>query len=293
MTSELFLLKELLGSLKLKSWGLSLVAVVVAAIFLGVFTLFSFLIQPGSSGTGVQVLAIPGKDLSQSDLAALHQKLLDDPDIIEVRFVLPTLSAEVEEEKRSQSRFEITLRSDAQFSPVSERLMRWGTFQDIAPPGPDSLEAWRDWLQSSDRRWMAWTGLALLLGIALFALHGSLRAARRCFAGELELLEILGIAPQTLRIPFALVGFLYGLAGALLVGFVFDGLRAVLTLAFSWRPELWESTLIDQLGSRGFLLGLAFAGLGALLGWFSLQRYPSPFKRSRISSSSAAEVAET
>jgi len=295
MTKELFLLKELLSSLRLKSWLLSLVAVMTAAIFLGTLALFWLLIPLESSSTVGQLLAIPREDLSQADLTSLHQRLLGDPDIVQVRYVFePTLPGNVEDQKRSpRSRFEITLRSDAQTAAVLERLMGWDAFQSVAPPGPDSLEAWRDWLQRSQQRWIAWVGLALLFGLALFALYGCLRAARRRFAGELELLKLSGVDHSTLRTPFALLGFLYGLTGALLVGFIFDGLRILLALAFSWQPEFWESTLIDQLGSRGFLLGLGFAGLGALLGWFSLQKYPSPFRRSRISSSSAAEAVET
>ena len=286
MSKELFLLKELLSSMRLKAWVFSLMAALAAAIFLGVLALVSLLVQPNVLGAGAQLIAVPLEDLSQVELTELHQKLMDDPAILQVRYDVASATAK-------NGTFEITLSSTSDLASLGERLQGWGKFQNVGPPRGDSLESWRTWLLHSERRWITLAGLSLLLGLTLTALYGGLIAARRSFAGELELLELSGVTPQTLRTPFALLGFIYGLVGALLVGFGLDGLRAVLAFARTSMPELWESTVMDQLGARGFLLGLAFAGLGGLLGWFSIQKYPNPFRRSRISSSSAAEVAES
>ena len=290
MTKELFMFKELLRSLQAKTWALSFAVVVAVAIFLGTLAFFSLLLQPAASGAGVRLIAVPHEDLSQADLADLHERLLSDPEIIQARYVFAPATAGAR--TGAPSRFEISLRSDSELPPVTERLRGWGTFQQVGPPGPDSLEAWRDWLNKPEKRWIALAILVSLFAIALMAIYGGLIAARRSFDGELELLELSGVPPQTLRIPFVLLGALYGLTGALLVGFLFDGLRTLVMSSFRWFPELWESTVIDQLGVHGFLLGLAFAGVAGCLGWLTVQKYPSPFSRSRISSSSSAEAAE-
>lgn len=286
MSKELFLLKELLSSMRLRAWVFSLVAVMVAAIFLGVLALLSLLVQPNASAAGVRLIAIPLEDLSQVELSELHQKLMDDAAIVQARYDVASLTAK-------NGEFEITLSSTADPVSLSERLRGWGKFQHVGPPSADSLESWRAWLLHSEKRWIALVGLILLLGLALAALYSGLSAARRSFAGELELLELSGVSSQTLRTPFALLGFLYGLVGALLVGFELDGLRAVLAFARTSIPEIWESTVLDQLGARGFLLGIAFAGVCGFLGWRTIQKYPNPFRRSRTSSSSAAEVAKS
>lgn len=292
MTKELFLFKELLRSLSARTWALSLAVVVIVAIFLATLSFFSLLLQPAASGTGVRLIAVPREELSQQDLANLHERLLSDPEITHVRYVFAPAATNNTAGARNgtPSRFEISLRSDSELSPVAERLRGWGTFRQVGPPGPDSLEAWKGWLSKPEKRWVALAILASFLAIALFAIYGGLITARRRFAGELELLELSSMPLQTLRIPFVLLGALYGLTGALLVGFSFDSLRALLSSSLHWFPELWESTVIDQLGVHGFLLGLAFAGVGGCLGWLTVQKYPSPFSRSRISSSSEEAV---
>lgn len=282
MTKELFIFKELLRSLPARTWVLALFIVVAVAIFLGAVALVSFLLEPAAPGMGARLIAVPRDDLSQSDLNSLHERLLSDPEVVQVRFAFSPTAA---------SRFEIVLRSDAQLASVSERLRGWGAFRQVGPPGPDSLETWRDWLQHPVKRWFALAGFLLLLVMTLLVIYSGLIAARRNFAGELELLELSGVSPQALRIPFVLLGALYGLAGALLVGYLLDGLRALLEFSSLWLPEPWERDVIEQLGVRGFLFGLALSGVAGILGWLSVQKYPSPFKRSRISSSSA-DVAE-
>ncbi|OGF56857.1 MAG: hypothetical protein A2Z21_08725 [Candidatus Fraserbacteria bacterium RBG_16_55_9] len=294
MIKEFFMFKELLRSLHAKTWALSFAIVLAVAVFLGTLAFFSLLLQPAASGAGVQLIAVPREDLSQADLAELHERLLRDPEILQVRYVFaPTVASNTASERKgAPSRFEISLRSDSELFAVAERLRGWGEFQQVGPPGPDSLEAWRDWLNKPEKRWIALAILASWLAIALFAIYGGLIMARRSFAGELELLELSGVPPQTLRVPFILLGALYGLTGALLVGFLFDGLRALMISSFRLFPELWESTVIDQLGVHGFLVGLAFAGVGGCLGWLTIQKYPSPFSRSRINSSSADVAVE-
>ncbi len=289
MTKELFIFKELLRSLPARTWVLALVIVVAVAIFLGVVALVSFLLQPAAPGMGARLIAVPRDDLSQSDLSSLHERLLSDPEVVHVRFVFSSTATNrsTDEQQRTPSRFEIVLRSDAELASVSERLRGWGAFRQVGPPGPDSLETWRDWLQNPETRWFALAGFLLLLAMTLLVIYGGLIASQRNFAGELELLELSGVSPQTLRIPFVLLGALYGLAGALLVGYLLDGLRALLEFSSLWLPEPWERDVIDQLGVRGFLFGLALSGVAGILGWLSAQKYPSPFKRSRISSSSA------
>jgi hypothetical protein len=277
MTRELFLFTELLRSLRAKTWILSLGAVVAVAIFAGTLALVSLLLHPGTPGWTTRLIAVPSPAFSQADLAALHERLLDDPAVAYVRYVFSP---------ETTGGFEITLRSDSELVPLTERLQAWGMFEHVGPPREDSLAAWRAGWLNPEGRWITSALLLSLLGLTLLALYASLASARRSFAGELELLDLSGAPPPIRRAPFLLLGALYGLLGALLVHFAVDGAWAALGFA-----ELWEPERIDQLSLRSLLLGLAFVGVGALLGWLAVHRYPSPFRRSRIRSSSV-EIAE-
>jgi len=283
MNSALLMTKELMRSFGWGAWGLSLLAVGLIALFAGTSAILTALLGPPPAQSEGLLFALPREDLSQAELAQLYERLLADPAIAQVRYAFPP-------EEGGRGRFEIALRPQADPSAVLARLRGWGLFQEVLRPAPKPPGALKALIQDPKRRWVAFAVLTLLLGLSLLAIWGALAAARRGFSPELELLELSGADPQTMRLPFTLLGGLYGLAASLLVALLLSyGGRALLDHPPSWLlkllPELIRRETPEGLGLRGFLIGLLLGGLGGLLGRLSY-RYPSPLSRSRIASSS-------
>ena len=295
MSSALYLFRELLRSLSVRSWALAALAVVVLALTLQLFALGSLLLEPRSSPSLEGLIAVPLGSLSQVELAELHQRLLEDPDIAGVRFLFPSSKREAKGE--AMGYYRITLRKGLSPDVVIARLLGWGVFERVEEPQPEPPGLVRGWVESPQGRWLLLGGLLGIAGLALGLLVGSVRAAQRSFQAERDLLELSGVDPAVIRRPFALLGGLYAALGALLAA-------ASAATAGAWvspdspspwlqkaLPELLERGAFTQLGVRALLLGILLLGIGAGLGHLAARayKYPSPRSRSRISSSSSGE----
>lgn len=292
MNNALFVTKELLRSLNVGAWGLSLLAVGAATLFLGALGLFTFLMQPlAEARVEAELLAFPQEQLSQAQLDELYQRLRSDPAIVRVRYVFAP------PEEGAEGRFEITLRSDSDPSAVSARLQGWSdAFRAVRVPTPEPPGALRASIQDPQGRTIAIVAVAVLFGLSLLAVYAGLTAARTRFAPELELLELSGAAPQIMTLPFVLLGSLYGLTSAVLTALIFYyGGRALLELPefLSLLPELIRPGGITTLALQSLFMGLLFGGVGGLMGLLCAQRYPKPLSRSRIAASSVSAGAKT
>lgn len=282
--------KELIGSLDARAWAWSFAAVVGVVVLSGSLSLCSLLLEPEGTNAEFTVLAVPHADLSQTELGALYRRLETDPAVARARYLFPSEG----DSAAASGRFRIALHPGHDPEDVIARLRGWGAFREVAVPSSPPPGAVRAWLLNPDNRWGVLTGFSALFGLTLLAIYMGLRAARAGLAGELDLLRLAGVEPAVVRTPFVLLGGLYGLIGAI----------AVLLLSISggvWLsgpalsddlPELAETHALTALGLRGFVLGLILSLFGAALGRLAApaQRYPSPLRRSRISSSEVGEA---
>ncbi len=284
MSEALFLFRELLRSMGPRAWFPAALAVVSLAVLLGSLALASLLLTPESSPREDLLLGVPREDLSQSDLDALYRRLMADAAVAQVRYRFSPPES-------GGSHFEIRLRTNSDLEAVIARLSAWDELQAVEAPTPEPPGALKAFLLDPERRWIALAALLAWGGLTLLLLYLSLLAARRSFTGELELLDLAGAHPQTMRLPFALLGVLLGAVGtAALEGLVIGAsawLPSLLAAIGELVPELGEPGAPLQIGLRGLLLGLLAIGLTGALGWLAAYRYPRPLSRSRISSSSA------
>jgi hypothetical protein len=284
MSESLYLLRELLRSMGSRAWGSAALAVVGLAALLGSLALISLLLTPESSRREDVLLAVPREELSQFDLDALYQRLMADPAVAQVRYRFAPPDS-------GGSHFEIRLRANTDVEAVIARLSAWDELQAVKVPTPEPPGALKALLLDPERRWIALAALLAWGGLTLVLLYLSLLAARRSFTAELELLDLAGANPQTIRLPFAFLGVLLGLVGTALFEGLLIGASAwpplLLTVTGYLAPELGEPGALLQIGLRGLFLGLLSTGLAGALGWLAAYRYPRPLSRSRISSSSA------
>lgn len=307
MSGSLYLFRELLRSLSPGSGLLAALAVGGIALALLLIALASLVLEPRSLPPQEGLIAVPLGSLSQAELAEVHTRLLEDPDIAGVRFVFLKRegtsgqtaapgSPKGGEGSRGLGAYRIALRRGASAEAVIARLVGWGVFERVEEPQPEPPGLVRAWVEGPPGRWLLLGGLLLGVAVALGLLGLSLRAAQRSFRAERELLELSGVDPAVIRRPFALLGGLYAALGALLAALLAAGGGRGLVPAPGSElaralPELLEPGAFTQLGVRALLLGVVFVALGAGLGHLVARsyKYPSPRSRSRTSSSSAGE----
>lgn len=286
--------KQLVRSFHLKAWLCSAIAVASVALLSGAVALFSVLAEPGLPTPRSEIYAVPGATLSQAQLGALYRKLQADPDVQRVRFLF------ADPANGEPGRFRLNLEPGSNPEAVMDRLTGWNELEQLtqpAPPPPGSVDGWLS--QPQNRRGFL-AGLLLLVAVVPLAIYVGIAAARASFAGELEMLRLSGVDPVSLRAPFAVLGGLLGVSGALLIAVMgYVAASWLPAAAPHWLetavPELLEPGAVLSLGIRtvllGLLIGLAGAGLGWLVSRGHAYKYPKPLSRSRISASSASPPA--
>ena len=275
---------ELLRSLTGRSWGLAALAVPLTALAVAAMVVVSVIADPAAPPAQSEIYAVPDSELSQQQVGRLYETFRADPDVAQARYRFgpPPTAAD----RDLEGHFVLSLRVGVGPDATVQRLGDWSEIQAVHEP-ERSPNAARVWLSSNGA--LVALGLVVLALLSLGCLYGALRAARRDFAGPIDLLQMAGAAPSTLRVPFVLLGALYGLAAVAglmlftLAGPAFGGGDALTALAPSLPAPL------TTFGLRGLVLGLAFGlvfgGMGALSA--PTQRYPKPLSRSRISASSS------
>ena len=295
MSTALYLFRELLRSLSAKSWGMGLSAILATALVLLLLALGSRVLEPRPTPSLEGLIAVPRATLSQVELAELYRRLLADPDIAAVRFLVGQ-GPQGGDGTKPLGSYHLTLRRGGVPEAVIERLLSWGVFVKVEKPQPEPPGLVRAWAERPLGRWLFPVSLLAAVGFALGLLALSLRSACRSFRAERELLELSGVDPAVIRKPFALLGGLYAALGALLAAsLALLGGATLPSGAKGWiakaLPELLEPGAFSQLGVRALLLGALLVGVGAGIGHLTARphRYPSPRSRSRISSSSSGE----
>ncbi len=284
MSPSTIAFRELLRSLTARAWGLAVAAILLTGLTVTATVVVSVIADPAAPPMQSQIYAVPKAELSQDQIGRLYETLRADPDVAGARYRFgPPPTAP---NRELEGHFVLSLRVDVSPDAALERLGGWSELQAVQKP-ERSPNAARVWLSNNGA--LVALGLTLLALLSLGCLYGALREARQDFAGPIDLLQMAGAAPSTLRVPFVLLGGLYGLSAVLLLmlltlaGPAFGGDRSLLALAPSLQAPL------ATFGLRGLILGLVFGlvfgGMGALSA--PVQRYPRPLSRSRISASSS------
>lgn len=275
---------ELLRSMTARSWGLAALAILLTTLTVVAMVSVSVITDPATSPVQTTTYAVPNPELSQEQIGELYELLRTDPDVAQAnyRFGPPPTAPDSD----TDGHFVLALDAGANVDAALQRLQSWSEIQTVQQP-ERSPNAARVWLSNNG----ALIGLALaaLTLLTLGCLYGAVREARADYAGPIDLLHMAGAPPSTLRVPFVLLGALYGATAVLallaltLAAPIFHGDEALNALA---------PTLDDPLvtfGLRGLILGLVFGLVFSGIGGLSapVQRYPKPLSRSRISASSS------
>lgn len=276
--------QELIRSLTVRSWGLAALAILLTALTVTAMVVVSVIADPATSTMQTQMYAVPDPELSQERIGELYGTLRADPDVAQAhyRFGPPPTAPDSDRD----GHFVLALNVGADADATRQRLQGWDEIQAVQQP-ERSPNAARVWL--SHNGFLVGLALAALIVVAIGSLYGALREARTDFVGPIDLLQMAGAPPSTLRIPFILLGALYGVFLVLailaltLAALLFRGGEALSVLA----PAL--NAPMATFGLRGLVLGLAFGIVFCGIGGLSapVQRYPKPLSRSRISASSS------
>ena len=288
MSTAMIAFQELLRSLTGRAWTLAGVAVLITALTVATLVGVSLIADPASPPMQSQVYAVPDPDLSQEAIGQLLQTLRADPAVAQAgyRFGPPPTDASTNASTTAEGHFALALRADANPDAARARFQGWGELQSVVKP-ETSPNAARVWL--ADNGVVVGLGLGMLTLGSLLCLYAAVREARRAFAGPTDLLQMAGAAPLTLRLPFILLGALYGATAVIaLILVTLAGPIVQLGSALTSLSPTLDAPL-TTFGLRGLVLGaifgLVFGGIGALLA--PVQRYPKPLSRSRISASSS------
>ncbi|MFB6285895.1 MAG: hypothetical protein ABEK03_04880 [Candidatus Bipolaricaulia bacterium] len=276
--------QELIRSLTVRSWGLAALAILLTALTVAAMVVVSVIADPATSTVQTQMYAVPDPGLSQERIGELYETLRADPDVAQAhyRFGPPPTAPDSDRD----GHFVLTLDAGADADATLQRLQGWDEIRAVQQP-ERSPNAARVWLSHNGP--LVGLALAALIVLAIGCLYGALREARTDFEGPIDLLQMAGAPPSTLRIPFILLGAFYGMFLVLailaltLAAPLFRGDEALKVLA----PTL--NAPMATFGLRGLVLGLAFGLVFSGIGGLSapVQRYPKPLSRSRISASSS------
>jgi hypothetical protein len=282
MNSALAILKELVVGLRLSAWLTVLLSFVVLFLLVGSISMISILTGSSQVATGAKLIITPDAALSQSDLDQLYAGFSGAVEVSSVRYVFGAEEA---------GHFNISLVPGAPPATAMERFQAWNGVLSVALPVTDPPGGIKAFVENPANQVLITSFLLILalLNIVLFYL--SLSAARKSLDGEITILELAGIHPRALRIPFIVYGGLVGVFGALFAGVVLFSMKLWLpfvTPLANLMPEILAVGRIEQMALAGMILGVLVAGIGCtLLGWISYM-YPNPLSRSRSSSSSVA-----
>ncbi|MBI1730655.1 hypothetical protein HY229_07205 [Candidatus Acetothermia bacterium] len=284
MIRGLYIVKEMIRSFQSKTWTLLLSGILGWAFLFIVLSLVSVLTQTQDTRQGARLWVIPQPSLAQSDLEDLQQRLNSAPEILSARYLFSTDSS-----PGAVEHFEITLRAGVSADSAMAQFQTLPSVQSVSLPIASNPGSFKTFAANPvNRDWLLGAGIVLWL-FGLLVVRWGMIAAKRDFSGELELLELAGVNPRTVRAPFLILGGLIALANAILIGiFSFTLLFWISILSSSVLKELTQPGMIELTALRGVLLGLAISGIVSLVLGFFTYRYPKPFNLSRISSSSAA-----
>jgi len=216
MRVSLYLLKELFKVLSFKSFVLSILAVLLCFIFL------SGLVLIASEGTylfgRVEIVAVLKDDTAVAEINKLYLEIRDWNEVASLKYV-PKETAK----SLSKGHLTITLKDPEDAESVSASLQDAQRFPQIENVIASKLSPLSVFIQKiPQREAVFWGVFAFLFFMAIAMLRLALSSLRKSFRGQIEILQLAGVNPGTIRLPFVFMGILYGLVGALGTVLVFS-----------------------------------------------------------------------
>lgn len=248
MRVGLYLLKEIFKALNVKSLVLSGLAV------LACFVTLSGLILITSAGGGylfgpVKIVALLRDDATPAEINQLALEIQSWHEVASLPNYVPKEAAK---KPLSKGVLEITLKDPKDVHSVSATLQdphRFPQIERVIAPKPSPLSLYLQEIPQQEA--VIWGALAFMFLISILMIRFAIGSLARSFAGQIEILKLAGVSPGTIRLPFVLMGILYGLLGG-----------AATALIFYLAPSMGYG--FGEADSR--LALVSSGGLGVLLG---------------------------
>ena len=287
MNKGLFLLKEMMRRLEPKTLLILSISVLLFAFLSGAMAVTSVLSEPEDSRLGVRFWVTPHEGLSQPAVEDLYRTLSSAVEVSRVRYIFSTAEAY----SGAVDHLEVTLQPRISPESIMERVKGLTGVRAVMTPPQGSGSSLKALVEDPNGRgfWLAGAIIAFLA--CLLTTRFAFDSARKDFSGEIEMLELAGVNPRSVRLMFILLGGSLALLSALLTG-------VITFTATIWLPalssftgffqDLNEARVMRQIAFRGVVLSALIAGAACILLGSLAYRYPRPLSRSRISSSSMA-----
>ena len=251
MRVGLYLLKELFKALSFKSVVLSILAVLLCFITLSIISLIA---SEGIHLFGrLEIAAVLKDDTPHDEINRLYLEIQSWHEVASIKYVP---SQAVKSPLKSYLKIELKDPEDAE--SVSASLQDAQRFPQIEEVIASKLSPLSVSLQKIPQGEVVfWGVLAFLFLMTIAMIRLALGSLQKSFRGQIEILQLAGVNPGTIRLPFVFMGILYGLLGALAT-LLFFSLASSAKLGFRWA----ETTTALCIGGLG---------LGVIGGLFSLR----------------------
>ncbi|MBI3459801.1 hypothetical protein HY009_02560 [Candidatus Acetothermia bacterium] len=287
MNSVLYLFKELLFGLKPKGLRASLLAIGLMSLFFSVLIVLLLAWNLLGMNSEINVFAVfrskPERELIQS----LYSNILNWHEVAQVynnscesnqdcKFPGELRNA-VKREELAQGFLTVVATRSQDVPSLEEKLKFLGIFSQVISYERASLR------QSLAQNALAMNSAIIVLGVCLvitmIAVARAFRILQAAWAAEMATLYLAGVKVITLRIPFFLMGVLYGLLAALLALLTFYLLQTVGVGSDNpirrWLPDVLRTDFLPQLTWRLIALGLLLGALTGGLSAFAVRVKPS------------------
>ncbi len=263
MNPGVFIFRELIGTMRVKSGALFLMMIVLLFVFLGVFSCFFILGTPenGASihtGSPEEITVYLSPRITTAAIQELYQNLLERDDVLSVIYTF----AEELSSDRFGGAFRVRAVDQRKVASLAAELKQTpGVTDVIVPARAASFSGIK--LSSPER-------IGLLIGLlvsglsSLFVARMAFMELLRGFSSEIKLLRLSGTSERTIQIPVAFLGLSAGLLAGLILLIVIYVLHAS---AVSGALLATAAGLLDR--GRVLTAGLLSLFLGVLMGLLS------------------------
>ncbi len=263
MNPGLFIFRELVSAMRVKSGALFLSMIVLIFLFLGVFSCFFILGTPENTGSvhtasSEEITVYLSPQITTAAIQQLYQSLLERNDVASVIYAF----AEELPTDHLGGAFLVRAADQNKLASLTAELKRTpGVTDVVAPARAASFSGIK--LSSPER-------IGLLIGLlvsglsSLFVARAAFMELLRGFSSEIKLLRLSGTPERAIQIPVAFLG----LATGLLAGIILFIVIYVLHVSASSGALLTAAAgLLDR--SRVLAAGLLSLFLGVLMGALS------------------------
>ena len=259
MSGFLFLERELLGTIRVRSATLFACALLALLLFLGCFAALFLLpaasaVSPGSLGAN-ELVAYVSPRLTPASINTTYLQLVDRPDVQSVHYSLP----EQITSEQTGGHFTVIARSAGQVAGLAAALRATNGIVSVESASGSGGTA-----LSPNARIGLLCGLVVCALLALLFAREGFRTLLYAFRHEIRLMRLSGVSERQIVAAVEVTGLLIGfLAGVLLaVALALYGL----SISETGAGQALDVTRMVAVGLVSLLLGALMGGLLGLLG---------------------------